>query len=106
MPHNLPIYDNLLLNIEKQDITINSKLKDTLINDITKYKNTHELVFAIIRYYQINNSSHITQLPFYCKWLKTKQGYKFDIDNLPDKLIKIMIEFYNLHKKSIDDKGK
>ena len=106
MPHNLPIYDNLLNIIEKEDetIVITEEIKSNLINNINIFKDTHELLFAIIRCYQLNNSSNISKLPFYSKYLKTKQGYKFDIDNLPDKLIRVILEFYNLHIKSIEEK--
>ena len=102
MPQNLPIYDNLLNNIESSNDTITEKTKTNLIDSINKYKNTHELLFAIIRCYQLNNSNNITTLPFYSKYLKTKKGYKFDIENIPDKLIKVMVEFYKLHEKSMN----
>jgi hypothetical protein len=105
MPNSLPIYDNILTttnNISEYKITQN--IKDNLITNINIHKDTHELLFAIIRCYQLNNSSNMTSLPFYCKYLKTKHGYKFDIDNLPDKLIIIMTEFYKLHTNSIQTK--
>ena len=103
MPQNLPIYDHLLSSIETNKDIIDDNIKDDLINNINNYKDTHELLFAIIRCYQLNNSNNITNLPFYSKYLKTKKGYKFDIDNIPDKLIRVMLEFYKLHKKSIDE---
>ncbi len=99
----LPIYNNLLSYINTSDITITDDDKQNLLKNIDAYKDTHEIVFAIIRYYQLNNSNNITNSPFYCKYLKTKKGYKFDIENIPDKLIKIMIEFYKLHTKSINN---
>ena len=99
----LPIYNNLLSSINTSDITITDDDKKNLLKNIDTYKDTHEIVFAIIRYYQLNNSNNITNLPFYCKYLKTKKGYKFDIENIPDKLIRIMIEFYKLHTKSINN---
>ena len=34
------------------------------------------------------------------KWLKTKSGYKFDVDNIPNKLLYILREFYKLHNSS------
>ena len=102
MPQNIPIYDNLLSKIESSNDTITEKTRTNLINSINKYRKTHELLFAIIRCYQLNNSNNITNLPFYCKYLKTKKGYKFDIENIPDKLIRVMVEFYKLHEKSID----
>ena len=104
MPHNLPIYDNILNELESNhETTIDDKTKEHIINCITKYTDTHELLFAIIRCYQLNNSNNITNFPFYCKYLKTKKGYKFDIDNIPNKLLMMILEFYKLHIKSLDD---
>jgi len=73
MPQNIPIYDNLLSKIESSNDTITEKTRTNLINSINKYRKTHELLFAIIRCYQLNNSNNITNLPFYCKYLKTKK---------------------------------
>ena len=100
MDNSIPIYNQILNNLSS-DISIQEEHKKALINDIQTYTETHELVFAIIRCYQINNSSNISNIPFYAKYLKTKSGYKFDLDNIPDKLIKILIDFYDLHKNSI-----
>lgn len=103
MPNSLPIYDNIINTINTKEIIITPDIKSTLIDNITNYKDTHEILLAIIRYYQLNNSHQVTDFPFYCKYLKTKKGYKFDIDNIPDRLIMIMIEFYNLHTKSLEN---
>jgi hypothetical protein len=105
MPNSLPIYDNIINTINSTEIVVTQDIKTTLINHIIDYKDTHEIVMAIIRYYQLNNSHQVTDFPFYCKYLKTKKGYKFDIDNLPDRLILIMVEFYNLHTKSVENEN-
>ena len=104
MPNTLPIYDNILATINNNpEYKITQNIKDNLINNINTHKDTHELLFAIIRCYQLNNSNNMSSLPFYSKYLKTKHGYKFDLDNLPDKLVIIMIEFYALHARSIEN---
>ena len=95
---SLPIYETILNNIDDKDITHEDKL--TLAENINNNKDTHELVFVIIRYYQIKNSSNITNLPYSSKYLKTKNGYKFDIDFLPTKLIKILSKFFEIHNNS------
>ena len=98
---SLPRYETILNNISEQedkDITHDDKVK--LSESINNNKDTHELVFVIIRYYQIKNSSNITDLPYSSKYLKTKQGYKFDVDYLPTKLIKILIKFFEIHENS------
>ena len=103
MDNSIPIYTQIL-NTIPSEITITDNDKQSLVNDISTYESTHELLFAIIRCYQINNSANISNLPFYSKYLKTKGGYKFDFNNIPDKLIKILLEFYVLHKKSVENK--
>jgi hypothetical protein len=96
---SLPIYETILNEIDN-DIDITHEDKINLSTNITKNNDTHEIVFVIIRYYQIKNSSNITNLPYSSKYLKTKNGYKFDIDFLPTKLIKMLIKFYEIHQKS------
>jgi len=96
---NFPLYDNLVSNLPS-DIIIEDVDKQSLIININEHIDTHELVFAIIRCYQINNSNNINKEPFYSRYLKTKNGYKFDINNIPDKLIQMLIDFYIIHNKS------
>lgn len=103
MDNTIPIYNQILTNLPS-DIVITPDDKKSLVDDILSYDDTHELVFAIIRFYQINNSNNISNVPFYAKYLKTKGGYKFDLDNIPDKLIKILLEFFVLHKKAFEIK--
>ena len=97
---SLPVYDNIVnkLPTDIKDISIEDK--NNLINNINNNLETHELVFVIIRIYQIKNSNNVCSLPYQSKYLKTKKGYKFDIDNLPLKLIYILIEFFKLHHNS------
>ena len=96
---NFPLYDNLVSKLPS-DIVIEDTDKQQLIQNINEYNDTHELVFAVIRCYQINNSNNINNEPFYSRYLKTKNGYKFDINNIPDKLIKMLMDFYIIHEKS------
>lgn len=100
MSTSLPIYNTIIQNLNT-NIKITPENKTELISNIEKYEDTHELIFAIIRCYQINNSNDISSIPFYGKYLKTKQSYKFDVNNIPDKLINMLIEFYKLHINSL-----
>jgi len=105
MQNSLPVYDNIVNKISSNqtfDIGIDDK-KD-LIRNLEENIDTHELIFVIIRIYQIKNSNNVSSLPYQSKYLKTKKGYKFDIDNLPSKLVYILIEFYKLHNNSKNDK--
>tara|TARA_Y100001972_G_scaffold104471_1_gene131424 strand:+ start:95 stop:412 length:318 start_codon:yes stop_codon:yes gene_type:complete len=101
----LPIYETIINKIDlNQSFEIESDEKIKLIEDINNNVDTHEIVFVLIRIYQINNSNNVSSVPYQCKFLKTKKGYKFDLDNIPNKLIYILQEFYKLHYKSISDK--
>ena len=95
---SLPIYDTLANSINEDTLTLNDKKE--LIKNIENNKDTHELVFAIIKYYQIKNSSNGCGIPYSCKYLKTKDGYKFDIDMIPVKLVKMLIHFFLIHNRS------
>ncbi len=100
MSTSLPIYNTIIQNLNT-NLKITSENKTELISNIESYEDTHELIFAIIRCYQINNSNDISNIPFYGKYLKTKHSYKFDVNNVPDKLINMLIEFYKLHINSL-----
>ena len=101
MQNSLPVYDNIVNKIgNNQTYDINVDMKRKLIDNITENPDTHELVFVIIRIYQVKNSNNVSSLPYQTKFLKTKKGYKFDVDNLPKKLQYILIKFYELHYQS------
>ena len=99
---SFPIFDNITLTLSKKTLDIVcAERKKSIINNIEKYTDTHELIYAIIRLYQIKNSSNVYNTPYNCKYLKTKKGYKFDLELLPNKLLHMIIEFYNLHINSL-----
>lgn len=101
MQNSLPVYDNIVNKINgTQTFNITEDQKKELIHYISNNADTHELIFVIIRIYQVKNSNNVSSLPYQSKYLKTKRGYKFDIDNLPPKLLYILIEFYKLHFNS------
>jgi hypothetical protein len=95
---SLPIYYTLANLINEDTLTLHDK--KNLIHDIQINIDTHEIVFAIIKYYQIKNSNNGCGMPYACKYLKTKDGYKFDIDMIPVKLVKMLIEFFLIHNRS------
>ena len=96
---SLPIYSTLFSKIDdNKDITKSDK--DSIIENINNNVDTHEIVFAIIKYYQIKNSNNMTSYPYGSKFLKTKNGLKFDINLLPVKLIKMLVQFYIIHNNS------
>ena len=97
---SLPVYNNIINKLPNEINNINLEDKRNLVENINNNKDTHEILFTIIRLYQINNSNNVSSSPYQSKWLKTKNGYKFDIDNIPNKLLYILIEFYKLHNSS------
>ena len=97
---SLPVYENIINKLPNEIEHLKLEDKKQLIENITNNKDTHEIIFVIIRLYQISNSNNVSSSPYQSKWLKTKNGYKFDLDNIPNKLMYILKEFYNLHFQS------
>lgn len=95
---SLPIYQILLDNIDTTDLVYTDKQQ--LVENIKNNPDTHEIVYVIIQYYYIKNSSNVSNSPYSSKWLKTKSGYKFDIEYIPIKLIKMLIHFYKINLDS------
>ena len=61
-------------------------------------KNTHELVYALIKSYQIDNKENKAHmLPYESKQLKT--GIKFDMNNIPKGLQNMLAKFLEMHEK-------
>jgi len=101
MQNNLPIYDNILNKIPANcDFNINSEQKQKLVDDINTNSDAHEVLFVIIRIHQIKNSNNVSDLPYQSRFLKTKKGYKFDLSNIPNKLVYVLIEFFKIHHNS------
>jgi len=99
MTSKFPLY-NSIKNVTNFD---NELTKEEILNVALKIKKldkqTHELVYAIIKSYQIDhkeNKSHI--LPYDSKQLKT--GIKFNMENLPKDLQNMLVKFLDLHEKS------
>jgi len=74
--------------------------KKDLITKIKSFdRHTHELVYALIKAYGIDENITTTNLPFSSKSLKT--GIKFDINNLPLKLQHILKKFATMHAENV-----
>lgn len=102
---NLPIFTNITDKLAKKKLCdITTKMKEELCSNIEKYRDTHEIIYAIIRLYQIKNSTNIYNTPYNCKYLKTKKGYKFDLEIMPNRLVHMLIEFYDIHIRSENQK--
>jgi hypothetical protein len=93
---HFPLYDNLLDDIDDTDLTVSQKNK--FIRNVKKIdKNGHELIYALIRMYQLeNNEENISfMIPF--KGTYVDNNICFDLDILPLKLKQMLFKFINIH---------
>ena len=90
---NFPLYE--ILKNDKNIIDITSEKKEEIINLIEKDKTCHEIVYVLIKSYQIDNDENET-LPYQCKNQKDK--YKFNINRLPENLQIILYKFTQKRK--------
>jgi len=90
--------------IKKRDLTI--KQKDDFMSKIKKIDNNGaELVYALIRVYEMENgekNSGTFKLPYYGKYTN-QQDMKFDLEQLPVKLKQILYKFINIHIKKMEE---
>jgi len=101
MTSKFPLFDSLN-NIVSDDEDITMKEKTDIVKKIKLFdKQAHELIYSLIKAYQINNKDTCdnTILPFNGKSLKS--GLKFDLDVFPYRLQNIISKFVNMHENSI-----
>ena len=99
-----PLYDNLLGEVTSfEDLTV--KQKDDfmkVINDIDD--NATELVYALIRVYQLENSENKNTftLPYDGKYVENNKNkdIRFDLNELPNQLKQMLYNFLRLYKKN------
>ena len=97
---NFPLYDNLLSEVQTFE-DLNNKQKDEFMKLVTDIDdNTSELIYALIRVYQLENSENKNTftLPFDGKFLE--KDIKFDLNELPNQLKQILLKFLLLHEKN------
>ena len=99
---NFPLYDNIEQKLQEQNVIISEPVatenKQEFIDFVkTGDQNIHEFIYMLIKVYQLKfDKTSSTSLPFNGK--EQKCGLKFDIDNLPNHLQHILIEFHNMQK--------
>lgn len=98
MNSQFPLF-NSLNNKTKQLKEFTHKEKMDIIKDIKSFdKNGHELIYALIKAYDLNDGIlNPISFPYEGKQLKT--GIKFDFDKFPNKLQNILGTFVEMHKK-------
>lgn len=85
---SFPLYE--ILNKDIVDMKISSKMKEDIILLIEKDEECHEIIYALIKSYQVENETSTTDL-YQIK--EVKEGYKFNINKLPEKLQYILYKF-------------
>lgn len=93
---SFPLYDNIVSKIQGDlKILKNEDKKELQLMFKKCSKESHELIFALIKCFQNeNNTDSNTTIPFSGKQLKS--GIKFDINNFPLKLQYIISEFIKM----------
>lgn len=91
-----PLYDSLSKNIPKNDLSVAEK--GTFIKRFEKIDHEgHELVYALIRMYQMVNNEQNTSftLPYNGKYINN--NISFSLDGLPIPLKHILYKFLSVH---------
>jgi hypothetical protein len=104
---SFPLYETIWTKLNNMELKeLSDTDKDNFTELVSKLSsNEHELIYALIRTYQIYNKTlhnftlHI--LPFNAKRLK--KSIKFDFDKLPRELQHILIEFTKMHQLSVSN---
>jgi UTP:GlnB (protein PII) uridylyltransferase len=95
-----PLYDNLLSEVTSyEDLT--TKQKDEFMKVIVSIDdNATELVYALIRVYQLENSDNKNTftLPYDGKYVDENKDIRFDLNELPNQLKQMLYNFLKLYK--------
>jgi len=101
---NFPLYDNLIKDLPEEEMTLKQKDKFIkLVKDIDEYGS--ELMYALIRFYQLENSDDKStfKLPYGGKYIK--HDMKFDFNELPNELKHILFKFIQIHIKTLKEEN-
>ena len=91
-----PLYDRLSKDIPKRDLT--AAQKRSFIKKIDKIdQNGHELVYAIIRMYQMENNEESTSFTVPYNGTFLENNVNFDLNNFPKNLKIILFRFLDIH---------
>jgi len=102
---SFPLYDSLTKSIPKKDLSI--KQKKDFITDIQIFdQDGIELIYALTRVYKLQNNDDTHNnsnfnLPYGGKFIK--DDIKFDLDDFPIPLKRILYKFVSKHKKKMKE---
>lgn len=100
---SFPLYDNLLKEIPKKDLTV--KQKNEFITNISKMDQSgYELVYALIHNHELKSelSNSNSSLPYEGKLIK-KDTIEFDFNIFPLELKHILYKFSKIHIKTMEE---
>ncbi len=96
-----PLYNTLMSNLLEKDLTVIQK-KDLVKKIELMDTDGHELIYALIKCYYIdNNKGNCLALPYNAVLSKDKM--QFNITDFPEKLRQLLYKFANLHKKKLEE---
>jgi hypothetical protein len=113
-----PLYDSMIKGTPKTDLTIKNKQEfSKLVQQMDT--NGHELIYALIRMYQIENNDAVevdiqsgnaqtgnaqtgnAKLPY--EGIFENGNVHFDLEKLPNKLKHLIFKFLNAHIQKMND---
>lgn len=100
---NFPLYDNLLKNIKKRDLT--TKQKDEFI-DLVNGLDEHgvELIYALIRTHKQHSSKTSEDvLPY--SGVNNDGSLEFDLEKFPSTLKQVLYKFLGMHIKNMQEES-
>ena len=92
--NSFPLYSNIRNQIKNKSVIITKEIKEQFKKDFKKLDvESHELVYALIRAYQLDNNINTDNLLAF-KARQLKYGVKYNLNEFPADLINILIIFY------------
>ena len=99
-----PLYNSLEEKIPNLLLDLSSEDKDFFTEAVSTLELTeHELIYALIRYYQIQHETEDIPSIFPYGGKKLKKGIKFDFEKLPIGLQYILLFFVRLHLNTLNE---
>lgn len=99
---NFPLYTSLIKDISENDLT--TVQKRNFIKKIDEIdKNGQELIYALIKCYQLENNDKNTSFTLPYNGLFNENNVIFDLDNLPKKLKQLLYKFINIHLTKMNE---
>jgi len=93
---NFPLYTSLLKDLKETDLT--SIQKKNFLKKIDLIDKTgQELIYALIKTYQIENHDKNTSFTLPYGGTFNENNVLFDLEKLPNKLKQILFKFLNIH---------